>query len=399
MRPYWQPAIRPELVPAKEEDVFEQTRSLVERAVLNRCSKRKSLGVMYSGGLDSSVLVGVAAQVLKKSNRSVIALSAVNDERHGSIADERSYMAALSGLDNLHIEYVGASGQGPFDDLNKPDRFDTTCIRYSRAFLDDALQDRAASLGVDVLFSGEFGEATISANPSPHVLECAVRLRWATMVQELRGYAKRSGRSPFWHLGAEAWRQVVPKALSDPTYYLSPDLLKAFPPVPLPAYPLWPDTRQTKLADTLRMRLCDVYMSTRDPELVFSPTKPFKDKNLLEFCLALPAKFKSRNGVGRYLLRRSFAGLLPEKIISRPGKLPYSPDYFSRYEEQLPAAVEFVRSIRKSDPVRDVVDVDRLSAAVNRALPLQPRDRPAIASIPNTIYLIQFLRHFSAFRV
>ncbi|MCU1325361.1 MAG: asnB, partial [Bryobacterales bacterium] len=53
---YWQPSIKPELAPRKDNDVFEQTRFLVEQSILNRIRRRKSIGVTFSGGLDSSVI-------------------------------------------------------------------------------------------------------------------------------------------------------------------------------------------------------------------------------------------------------------------------------------------------------------------------------------------------------
>lgn len=42
---------------------------------------------------------------------------------------------------------------------------------------------------------------------------------------------------------------------------------------------------------------------------------PFMDYELVEFALALPARYKIRNGYGKWILRQSLQGLLPNKIL------------------------------------------------------------------------------------
>jgi hypothetical protein len=60
-------------------------------------------------------------------------------------------------------------------------------------------------------------------------------------------------------------------------------------------------------------------------------------------------------------------------------------------------ALEFVAGIRPNDPVRRIVDVERLRKML---VPVDTRTRPAAArdEIPLTLYLINFLRQFSEFR-
>jgi asparagine synthase (glutamine-hydrolysing) len=49
---------------------------------------------------------------------------------------------------------------------------------------------------------------------------------------------------------------------------------------------------------------------------------PFLDRRLIEFCLALPASQKIRQGRTRVVARHALAGLLPPEIRDRPGKAP-----------------------------------------------------------------------------
>jgi asparagine synthase (glutamine-hydrolysing) len=394
---YWEPAIKPELVPSTEGEVWEKTAYLVERAVLNRIAKRKSVAVMYSGGLDSSVLAAVVSQCLRKLNRSFIAVAAVNDNLEWPVRDERSFMLELKGVDNMQLQFISAPGRGPFDEIEDASRFQTSYIRYSRHFLDMALAEAAELHGADVLLSGNFGEATISASPRPHLLEFLVRLQWPTFLKELRSLGRTTDVSLARLLGRELWRHVRGPARRAESYRLTRTFRERFRPVPFEAPPLWPDTREATLHQVRQQLASDGILSTRPRSEVFAPSMPFQDPNLLEFCLALPPTYKIRNGVSRYLLKRSFAHLLPPALAWRKCKTAYSPDYPARYNAQLPRALAFVDAISRTDPVREIVDVDRFRREL-QPFQISGAAPPGFLSLPRTIYLINFLRRFPAFQ-
>jgi hypothetical protein len=128
-------------------------------------------------------------------------------------------------------------------------------------------------------------------------------------------------------------------------------------------------------------------------------SRPLLDKRVLEFCLAAPPAMKVQNGYRRYLVRKSLEGVLPEKIRWRISKLPFSPDYFARYDAQLGKAREFLAAIGPNDPVRSAIDVDRLGALVK---PVNPGDPASVDAayhvVPANIYAICFLRQFAEYR-
>jgi asparagine synthase (glutamine-hydrolysing) len=44
---------------------------------------------------------------------------------------------------------------------------------------------------------------------------------------------------------------------------------------------------------------------------------PFLDHKLVEFALHIPSKFKYKNGVTKYILKKAAEGILPQEIIYR----------------------------------------------------------------------------------
>ena len=111
----------------------------------------------------------------------------------------------------------------------------------------------------------------------------------------------------------------------------------------------------------------------------------------------MPSDLCVRNGYNRYLIRGALDGILPRRVQWRTDKVPFSPDYFVRYNTQLGKAREFVAAIGPKDPVRSVIDVDRLWTMLQ---PVEPNSRSPIARdvVPGTIYAICFLRQFAEYR-
>jgi asparagine synthase (glutamine-hydrolysing) len=124
---------------------------------------------------------------------------------------------------------------------------------------------------------------------------------------------------------------------------------------------------------------------------------PWLDKRVLEFCLAAPPAFKVRNGYPRYLVRGALDGVLPKKIQWRTSKTPFSPDYYARYNSQLGKGLDFLNAIGPKDPIRQVIEIDRLRLMVKTVNP-HVVNRIARDVVPRNLYAICFLRQFPEFR-
>ena len=116
----------------------------------------------------------------------------------------------------------------------------------------------------------------------------------------------------------------------------------------------------------------------------------------------MPGTLKIRNGYNRYLIRAGLDKLLPAAIQWRTSKQPFSPDYLRRYNAQRAQAQTLLNEIRVNDPVREIVDVEKLK--VMAAVSVADDERGTFAestardAVPAGIYLIYFLRRFAEFQ-
>lgn len=398
-RTYWTAEIRPEIVPAQQQEAFAALRELMFKAVECRLPSDSAAATELSGGLDSSAVASIASKCLEKQGRSLLAVSAVlPGNLRNSFRDEREYIEMFRSWPNIQIEYVTAPGRGPFDWIEDPNHFIASPAQNSRAYLFDEFEAAASRNGADTILQGSMGEFSVSCRGDRYLVELAVTLRWLTLGKELRRIAQVHHRSGIRFL-AGRFRDILPLWRDRPEdfYVLLTEHAKAQGKSLGPFHNSSPFQRQEQLAMVRRFPRSATLRTGKTPRGGIRVSKPLLDKRLIEFCLSAPPRMKFQGGYSRYLVRGALDGILPSGIQWRTDKKPFSPDYAARYNAQLEKAKEFVAAIRPNDPVRSMIDVDRLEHLL-KPLPTGVDNQIARAVVPVSIYTICFLRQFSEFR-
>jgi asparagine synthase (glutamine-hydrolysing) len=398
-RTYWTAEIRPEIIPRRQKEAFAALRELLFKAVACRLSSDSTVVTELSGGLDSSAIASISAKCLQDQGRSLLALSAVLPENlRDSLTDEREYIDVFRSWPNIQIEYVTAPGRGPFDWIEDPSHFFVSPTQNSRAYLFDEFESTAARNGAHVILQGSLGEFSVSCKADRYLVELAVTLRWFTLGKELRKIAQVRHRSGIRFL-AGRFRDLLPPfpGREEDSYVVLTDHARIQGKSLRPFHSYSPFQRREQQAMLQRYPRSAALRTGQTPRGGIRVAKPLLDKRVVEFCLSAPPRMKFQDGYSRYLVRRALDGVLPSKIQWRTDKKPFSPDYSIRYNAQLGKAKEFVAAIRRNDPVRSMIDVDRLEQLL-RPLPLGVDNQLARAVVPVSIYTICFLRQFSEYR-
>ena len=109
---------------------------------------------------------------------------------------------------------------------------------------------------------------------------------------------------------------------------------------------------------------CNYGATTPDLEL----TRPFHDKRIVEFALALPDRLLFRDGRERWLARRAFADILPAALASRmPGNDREQPDMLAMYHEAAPGMLAALSGLEQDEAVSRYVDLRALAAMVRES--------------------------------
>lgn len=381
-----------ELPPASDEAYAEGFRERFTAAVRRRVRGAAPVGAALSGGLDSSAIACTARQVLAANgNRRLATFSAIFPDLPAADLrriDERQYIEAVLATGGFEAHVVHADRLSPLGAAEKVLWHTDEAYNAPNLYLHWALYERARQQGVRVFLDGIDGDTTVSHGVA-YLAELVWRGRWRTLMAEATALASRSpgsftARRIIWQYGL---RPLAP----DPAVWLWRTLRGQRPPLAPPGTTINPElARRVGLAERSRARwvregvpqrsaradhvhgltspLIPYVLELADKAaaaFALEPRYPFFDRQLIEYCLALPGHQKLRGGWTRAILRRAMDGILPAAIQWRSDKANLSPNFrrgLLQHEHDLLETV----ILQEPRRIQRFVDVPALQAAYRR---------------------------------
>lgn len=418
-RVYWTPESSSPWPYKSDGEAIEAFQALMNEVLRAQTRSLYPVGALLSGGLDSSGVVSVAARCLSQRGQRLTTISSVlpeasNFSQSPHLTDEREFIDEFRSWPAIEMRFIADQARGPFDDLSRITTQAESPLISSRHYLYTAFAQTARESGIRVLLNGDWGELGPSAYAHIYYVELLRRFQWMALTRELQRRSRLQGASPsrlVLQLLVRPWlRKIVSNGTGISTTPKMPlALQESFVAPHLKRIPIAASRREIGAKrsgspgldhrEHQRQNLWISYRKHANPPGSFAGYEhvemryPFCDIRLLEFCLAAPGDMKVRNGYTRYLVRAGLDGILPPRIQWRTCKGPFSPDYEMRYRAQRPIAKAMVNEIGPNDPVRAIVDIERLAKLLEQATPTEE-----MQIVPLTIYLLCFLRQFSDFR-
>ncbi|MGB8212672.1 MAG: asparagine synthase-related protein [Anaerolineales bacterium] len=317
---YWQPDPSARLRGQPDEAYAEQFRTLLEQSVRCRLRAVTPVGVLMSGGLDSTSVACLAARLL--SPRPLTTLSYVFDE----LADcnERPFIEAVQQQYGLHSIQIPCDDAWPYQDWehwphnpNQPEQIPYRLLR-ERAYRQAHME------GLRVLLTGGFGDHLYAAGldwlgdliAEGRYLEAGRELslyfRYSGIRWTLRaGFIQRAAR----HLGGALPAGLrLPAGRSAAPAWMTPysaGLLSPAERLPDPAL-----ERVANLVGVEAASSCSGEVSYTNRHAL-ELRHPYRDRRLVEFVLSLPAYQLYYHGLSKHILRIAMRGILPELIRTR----------------------------------------------------------------------------------
>ncbi len=415
-RKYWQPDLNLRSDFRSEQQTLEAFQALFSQAVNARLRSRYPLVSLLSGGLDSSSITGMAAQLLYAQGKSLRAMSAVLPSDYaGKMIDEQRFIKQFKDYPGIQLSPITDFIGGPFSALTSLIKGGESPNFTSRHYLYSAFAKSAFDHGERVFLDGCFGELGPTFHGQGYWAELLLAGKWGRLFAEVRAKARVENRSYASILKNDIIRPLLPDAWFKPRFDIAQmqqnSLMKpAFIHQQLGADYRY-TARQANAATVIKPNhrynqwLNQCYLLSRPRtqqgfvgyEQVCS-VYPFADKALLSFCLSLPGEMKVNKGYKRYLIRSGTQGIMPEAIRQRTCKEPFSPDYHERYNSQRQTMLDYLEELNPSVLSQEMVDIERLKHGLQATMHTNRcstvRDFAAMHTIPRALYLLIFLKEF-----
>jgi asparagine synthase (glutamine-hydrolysing) len=339
---YWDIELAREIRYRRDEEYADHFRALFEEAVKCRLRSSRPVASHLSGGLDSSSIVVVAADLARRGMVPLIQAVSLAFPRRAEI-DETSYIKDVVGAAGVPWIRVEAP---PFDAAGW--RRSVVRRRDFPEFPNDAafegIRRALTERGVLVTLSGEGGDHALTGS----FFHYADLLRRGRFVAAFRRYADVARTEGMSWTSAMFLRGGVWPVLPPAARRAARRIVRRWRSHGVPGWIAAPFARRTALADRLRHdpvpdRLPSVarydtlqqYRSglgtlineageRASAEAGLEDRHPFLDRRLVEFMTALPDEQRWHRGQTKYILRRAMTGLLPESVLRRRDKADFS---------------------------------------------------------------------------
>lgn len=393
---FWKLDPLKELHYTREDDYVEAFNELFERVVSDHLRSLTPIGVMMSGGLDSTTVAAVAATQLKQKGMRLATYTEVpRDGFDGAIvagryADETPLIQAMARhYDNLDLNLIRTDGRMYLEGLDL--FFEASNIPFrnasNRIWYETILQ-KARNQGVRILLTGAQGNLTISRNGQGLLPQLIRYGKWWQAIREssamqrqnpigstLRSFVNQGIMpllpTPLWRTiqGLRGKLATTPK--QQPWHkhsVINPDfanyqrvLVRAKEKGNNFLFRPNPNQRSTisKLLPTLASAGNEVNQSYR-ALFGIEVRDPTADVRLAEFCLSLPEDQYQRKGVSRRLIRQSMANRLPAEVLENKLRGLQAADWFECLfgaREQIMCTLD---GWNNSKLVSSIIDLNRL---------------------------------------
>ena len=352
---YWDLEIDPEFSQMSYDRAQELFTKMLKEAVAQRIRKHRAFGVELSGGLDSSAVTSLAGDLKPDGAKLHAFTNALSDEQqkyYFPFVDEASYAKKV-------IEYVGADAFHIIEGVKERASLEALIrameISHMPLFqlfpaFSDQLLDKVEEQNLNLLLSGFGGDECITYSAHGILHEYANQGEWGKIEKALEGrpFSKKMGTKIKLFIEHRLFcgSTFLFKALlkkGQNRYRVSDLALKKVYKKPFlklekkwrnaartPEYRIREQQRKRLIHESVSDRLENSYFQAQQRNIEYA--YPLLDIKLLRLVYSLPAEYKNRRGLGRYLMREAMVGLLPEEIRMRTSKFGAAvPNIFYRF--------------------------------------------------------------------
>jgi asparagine synthase (glutamine-hydrolysing) len=368
---YWEPQADPVWVDRPEPDYIEGYREVLGAAVRCRLNTGYPAGLFLSGGFDSAAVAAFAEPHLAERGQHLHAVTSVMPEDYrGSIRHCRRWVELCRGrYPGLAVDYITRDGLTPLSGIE-----DAVTIKDGPAgnydFVHTELFQSLGRSGVRVAMDGHGGDYTINPRGNAFLAWLLCQGAILRMPHEFHAHRRETGDGVWKTLRQELLAPLLPNLLFKNLKrlkYRDWGRWGSFAPIAedfahrlLAEGEIDPSnvramsrpgpSMRGQILRTLRRIKSSSSSGLGNEAAAYQMelTRPFHDKRVVEFGLAVPENLYVRDGLNRYLARVAMKDLYP-------------PEFAKRWRRNDDEAPDFHRAVKEVESIIGT-QLDRMKA-------------------------------------
>jgi asparagine synthase (glutamine-hydrolysing) len=401
-----------------DHDYVEAFKERLDDAVRANLRSLRPPCATITGGLDSSSIAVIAADILATTGNKLNTFTAVpeigfaREELRGRYFDEAPFVRRIAEVNGNILPHFIAPRREPY-----PEKI-AEMIRVSmlpggilNSLWGFDIFAAARSAGHNVMLVGEMGNITISHNGWGLFPELTLTGRWLRLFAEI----KASGYQ---------WRRHLRQGVIAPL--IPPPLFRRYKQWRRGGNPPWHDfgfirpefAARSGLMDRVRKNnyfdtptfhdirrarteqfrdFCEAadWWAKVQAECRLDLRLPAVDRRVTEFCIGIPQDQYLCNGRDRWLIRRAMEGRLPDIVLNQKKCGIQAADWFPRLTRVRNRLAEEVRRLAQNPEVESILDMQRLTAILDTWPDKQPPEYTLedshLRAVPNALGTAYFI--------
>jgi asparagine synthase (glutamine-hydrolysing) len=386
---FWNPEHIPDVKFKSDHEYVEALQERLNLAVKARLRSRRAPCATITGGLDSSSIAVIAADMLATGGHRLDTFTAVpeagffKEETQGLYFDETPYVRQIVDLNGNMDPHFVAPSKGPIlEQIAEQIRvggFPGGGILNGLWVMD--IYAAARALGHNVMLCGEMGNITISYSGRYLLAELVRRGRWLRLLREIASSGRRWRHmlrhhtiAPFIPVPIFRWYKRWGRGRNPPWYEYSAirlDFAARSGIVDRAAREYLPfDTPIPRTGRRIRINgfhsgeTADWFTKVR-AEYGIDTRAPTIDRRLVELCIGIPEDQYLRQGRQRWLITRAMQGRLPDIVLSNTRRGAQAADWFIRLTRERKQITAELKRLTGHPEVSSIIDLPRLIGALD----------------------------------
>lgn len=421
---FWTPEDARDVRFKRDEDYVLAFQTLFQEVVEANLRAAATPCATITGGLNSSSVAVVAADLLAERGKTLNTFTAIPEEGfqkqniRGRFFDETPYVREIAHFkSNLIAHFVQPSKAPILEQINE------TLARGgspSGGVLNDLwnfdVLKAAKTLGHTVMLTGDMGNHTMSHSGYSLLPELLMSGNWLGLAREIKSSGYR-------------WKQMLRHWTVAPI--VPPTLFRRYKEWRRSGRPPWDtysavhpdfaarsgireraarehlgfDLAPLRIGRQAQIRALHSFADTADRfaqvRAIFGIDirTPAFDRRLVEFCVGLPQSQYLRDGQDRWLIRRAMKGRLPHSVLSNRDNGVQAADWYPRLTREREHLIAEVNRLKQNSTVAAVIDLDKLNAILDSWPSEEPAEygsasHPMRMALPHALSAARFIEKF-----